>query len=382
MIRELFQDRFGVAPQVVASAPGRVNLIGEHTDYNEGFVLPVAIDRRIRVAVAPRTDDRVVAYSEEFDEQWEVGTTVVDNLRSRRWSDYVLAILRMLTQEGHPIPAMSVFISGGVPVGAGVSSSAALEIALARALCVAMDLPWEPLRMARLAQNAENEFVGVSCGIMDQFTATAGRAGNAILLDCRTLASTYVRVPPEVAIVVMDTGVRRTLNGSDYNARRAVCDYVVNRIRAIAPNVRALRDVTPSLLQTAKVLLDSTAYRRARHVVDENARPKALALALSGGNLEAAGALLNDSHESLRALYEVSSVHLDLICDAARAHPACYGARMTGAGFGGCAIALVRPDGTKQFMRDVQPRYEAQSYKRAHFFRVEADDGARLEAVA
>jgi len=381
MIARNFRDHFRMDAQLIASAPGRVNLIGEHTDYNDGFVLPIGIDRRVQVAAAPRTDHRVVAYSEAFDEEWDLGTTVVDNLRKRYWSDYVLAVLRVLTLEGHRVPGMNLYITGGVPVGAGVSSSAALEIALARALCAAMDISWDPYRMARLTRQAENEFVGVNCGVMDQVTAAAARSGNAMLLDCRTLAATYIRLPRDVAVVVMDTGVRRTLGGTEYNARHSVCQYVVSRIRSIAPGVRALRDVNPALLETARVLLDNTAYRRAKHVVHENERPRAMATALSAGNFEDAGALMNESHASLRELYEVSSVHLDLICDAARAHPACYGARMTGAGFGGCAIALVRAEAVDDFVRLTQPQYESRSYKRSDFFRVCPDDGARLDAL-
>jgi galactokinase len=380
-MRQRFRDHFRMDPQLIASAPGRVNLIGEHTDYNDGFVLPIGIDRRVQVGAAPRTDHRVVAYSEEFDEEWDLGTTVVDNLRKRYWSDYVLAVLRVLTLEGYRVPGMNLYITGGVPVGAGVSSSAALEVALARALCAAMDIPWDPYRMARLTRQAENEYVGVKCGVMDQVTAAAARAGSAMLLDCRTLAASYVRLPKDIAVLVMDTGVRRTLGGTEYNARHSVCQYVVSRIRSIAPDVRALRDVSPALLETARVLLDNTAYRRAKHVVQENDRPRAMATALSAGNFDAAGALMNDSHTSLRELYEVSSVHLDLICDAARAHPACYGARMTGAGFGGCAIALVRADAVEDFIRHARAQYEARSYKRSEFLRVCADDGARLDAL-
>jgi galactokinase len=381
MIAQRFREQFGVLPQIVASAPGRVNLIGEHTDYNDGFVLPCAIDRRVRVAAAPRVDDRVMVYAEEFAELRELSLSDPTSPASRQWGAYVVGVMRALRQEGHRVPGMSLFITGGVPLGAGVSSSAALEIALARVLCVAMDLPWDPLPMARLAQRAENDFVGVNCGIMDQVTATTARSGSAILLDCRKLVTSYVSIPVDVAIVVMDTGARRSVSGSEYNARHSVCHYVVSRIRSIAPEVRALRDVNSALLETAKVLLDATAYRRAQHVIAENGRPKAMASALLACDFGAAGALMNESHASLRDLYEVSSVHLDLICAAARAHPSCYGARMTGAGFGGCAVALVRADATEQFIRQVKPQYEAQTYKRADFFRVRPDEGARLEAL-
>lgn len=380
LVARKFRAKFGVEPVAVASAPGRVNLVGEHTDYNEGFALPMAINRRLSVAVSERDDARVVAYAESFGEQRELDVVGPAGSGSRQWSDYVAAVFRALAAE-RALPGMNVYVGTGVPIGAGVSSSAALEIALARAVAEAIGSAWDPLHMARVAQRAENEFVGVNCGIMDQLTAATAREGVALLLDCRTLDAAHVDFPDDAAVVVMDTGVRRSLSTSDYNARRSVCEYVVKRVRSLAPNVRALRDVNRALLDTARVLLDATAFRRARHVVDENARPAALAAALRRGDYDGAGAVLDESHTSLRELYEVSSPHLDIICEEARAHPACYGARMTGAGFGGCAIALVTRGGVEDFIMTVQPRYESRSYKRSDFFMVRPDDGARVEAV-
>ena len=378
LIARKFRAKFAAEPSVIASAPGRVNLVGEHTDYNDGFTLPMAIDRRILVAASPRDDARVAAYAESFGEQREMDLGHAIGPGARHWNDYVAAVFRAFAAERH-VPGMNVYIGAGVPIGAGVSSSAALEIALARAIAGVIGLEWDAVRMARLAQRAENEYVGVSCGIMDQVAASSAREGTALLLDCRTLETAYVEVPDNVAVVVMDTGVRRTLTTSDYNARRSVCEYVVKRVRAIAPDVQALRDVNRALLDTARVFLDATAYRRARHVVEENARPAALARALRDRAYDAAGALIDESHMSLRELYEVSSPHLDIICEEARSHRGCYGARMTGAGFGGCAIALVARGDVDDFIRTVQPRYEARSYKRSDFFMVRPDAGARLE---
>ncbi len=381
MIKERFRRYFGVWPLAIASAPGRVNLIGEHTDYNDGFVLPMAIDRRVTVAAAPRVDDQIVAFSEEFNEQKKLPVRGATSAPSRAWDAYVTGLCRTLEASGIRVPGMSLLISGqGVPTGAGLSSSAALLMALARALSSAMRIGWEPLKMARLAQRAENDFVGVHSGIMDPVASAAGRSGNAMLLDCRSLEVTYVSVPSDVTIVVMDTGMRRALSETEYNDRRATCDAAIRQIRLIAPDVRALRDVSPSLLESAVPLLPATMYLRAKHVVEENARPKALALALAAGDFDAAGRLMNASHASLRERYEVSSIHLDIICDVARDHFACHGARMTGAGFGGCAIALVRTKEVDQFIRQVQPQYEARTYQRATFFAVKGDDGARLEA--
>jgi galactokinase len=380
LVARRFAARFGVEPAVLASAPGRVNLVGEHTDYNEGFALPMAINRRVTVAVSRRDDERVVGYAESFGEQRELNLAATSRTRGRQWSDYLAGVLRALSED-MALHGVNVFIAAGVPIGAGVASSAALEIALARAITECHGTPWDAMRMARLAQRAENEFVGVNCGIMDQLTVATAREDRALLLDCRTLVATHVEIPHDVAVVVLDTGVRRSLASSDYNARRAVCEYVVKRVRSLAPNVQALRDVNRALLDTARVLLDSTAFRRARHVVEENARPATLVAALRRGDYDAAGAVLDESHTSLRELYEVSSPHLDIICEEARLHPACYGARMTGAGFGGCAIALVATGGVEDFIMTVQPRYEARSYKRSDFFMVRPDEGVRLETV-
>lgn len=382
MIAERFRERFGAVPQVLASAPGRVNLIGEHTDYNDGFVLPMAIGRRVRVAAAPRADNRMVAVSEEHHEEREILVSS-ESLAHRAgdWTAYVAAVASALTQDVRRTAGWNLVISGGVPVGAGLSSSAALELAVVRALCAVSEIPWDARAMARLTQRAENDLVGVRCGIMDQMAASAGRRGHAMLLDCRTLDLSYVPVPPDVAVVVMDTGVRRRLSGTEYNDRRQACERAVERIRAIAPGVRALRDVTPELLRKAEASLDPVVLRRARHVVEENRRPADMARALGARDFAAAGALMNESHASLRDLYEVSSVHLDLICEVARFHAACFGARMTGAGFGGCAIALVRSAGVDDFIRHVQPQYEARTYKGSDFFVADADEGARLDPL-
>ena len=379
MIAARFRTRFGAEPAVIASAPGRVNLVGEHTDYNEGFVLPMAIDRRTVVAAAPRDDGRTIAYAHLTGEELEINPGDAPGGGRRRWTDYVAGMLLVMREGGTAIPGLNLYIDSSVPMGAGLSSSAALELAVARAIASVAGIDWDPRGIARLAQRAENEFVGVSCGIMDQLIAASGRAGSALLLDCRSLEASVVPVPDDVAVVVMDTGVRRTLSGSDYNARRAVCEYVVHRVRALAPGVRALRDVSAALLGTARVLLDETAFRRARHVVEENARPAALAAALGARDFASAGAILDASHASLRDLFEVSSLQLDIACEEARMHPACWGARMTGAGFGGCAIALVSREGVDDFIGAVRPRYEGRTYQRSAFFTVRPDEGARPE---
>jgi galactokinase len=379
VIRDRFRATFGRDAAVIASAPGRVNLIGEHTDYNEGFVLPMAIDRRTVVAVAPRDSADVYAASAQFPDARLVCRQPRASAEETHWSDYVGAVLWALERDGHDLSGFDILVSSDVPVAAGLSSSAAFELAVARAVCEACSIPWDARAMAVLGQRAENEFVGVRCGVMDQMAASVSRAGMATLLDCRSLATAFVAIPSDLAVVVMDSGVRRSLSGSEFNERRAACERATDAIRATYPSVRALRDVTPQMLDNVGNELDATTLRRARHVVAENERPAAMVRAFEQHDLPTAGGLLNDSHASLRDLYEVSSNHLDIICDEARAHAACYGARLTGAGFGGCAIAFVDTTVAPEFIAAVQPRYESRTYKKSEFFVALPSQGATVD---
>jgi len=263
-------------------------------------------------------------------------------------------------------------------VGAGLSSSAALEMAVARALCDAADIVWDPFAMARLGQKAENDFVGVGCGIMDQFASAASHEGCALLLDCRSLETEAVPIPAEAAVVVMDTGARRSLAGSAYNDRRASCEAAVRSLLSLAPGIRALRDVDETLLARGRDLMDAVSFRRASHIVVENRRPVEMAAALRSGDLDHAGRLMNDSHASLRDLYQVSCVELDLVTDLAREHPGCRGARMTGAGFGGCAVALVDRSDVEAFITDVHIAYRSRIDLPSAFFACRPSAGARL----
>ena len=354
-----FREGFpGEAPRV-AVAPGRVNLIGEHTDYNDGFVLPMAIARHAVVAFRPRVDGVLRAHSIAFGETKETATASLTAPGGRDWFAYLAGVLWAFASEGLPVCGLDVVVDGDVPIGAGLASSAATEMATARALCAATGTAWDPVRMAKLGQTAENRYVGMNCGIMDQFASAACEAGSALLLDCRSLETRAVPVPPGVAVVVMDTGARRTLAGSAYNERRASCERVVAEIARANPAVQALRDVSASDLEAAKAGLDETDVKRASHVVAEIARPAALAAALAEGDLVKAGRLMKDSHVSLRDLYEVSCEELDLVTSLARRQPSCYGARMTGAGFGGCAIALVDASDVDAFCEEVLFGYKA-----------------------
>ncbi len=354
--RRLFRQHFGTPdPLGVAFAPGRVNLIGEHTDYNEGFVLPMGIDRGVAVAFRRRPAGRIIrAQAALLGETREIELGGLEPGRVTGWAAYVAGVAWVLARAGHQIPGLDLVIEADLPRGAGLSSSAALEVAVAHACCAAGDIPWDRVAMAKLCHQAENQFVGVPCGVMDQFAAAISEAGAATLLDCRSLETQSVPLPADVAVAIMDTGGRRELAASAYAERRATCEAAVAALRAVAPGVQALRDADRALLDRAGDRLDPVVYRRARHVIEENARPPAMAAALRAGDLRAAGRLMNESHASLRDLYEVSSPELDALTDRARAHPACFGSRMTGAGFGGCAIALVNRAGLESFLASVR----------------------------
>jgi galactokinase len=376
--RRLFHDRMGAAPAVVAFGPGRVNLIGEHTDYNDGFVLPMALERGVAVACRARPDRRIRAYAAQPDETQEIPLDALAPGRVAGWLAYVAGVAWALERAGCALPGFDLVLTSDLPIGAGLSSSAALEVATARAIAQIAARPWDPMAMAPLCQQVENEFVGMPCGLMDQLASAASREGSATLLDCRSLETTFVPVPAAAAVVVMDTGVRRALVQSAYAERRAACEAAVTVLRTGAPQVRALRDVDQPMLDAARARLDPVVFQRASHVVAENVRPPAMAAALGANDLAAAGRLMNDSHVSLRDLYEVSCPELDLVCELARGHPACFGARMTGAGFGGCAVALVRREGGEAFVREIEQVYRARGPSGEPFFVTRPGGGARV----
>jgi galactokinase len=375
-----FAEHFPGGPPRVAVAPGRVNLIGEHTDYNDGFVLPMAIGRAAVVVFRPRADRVLRVHAVAYGETRDLG---LDALRpgagaGHDWTAYVAGVAWAFAQEGLPTTGLDLVVDGDVPIGAGLSSSAALELAVARALAAAGGVPWDPVRMARIGQAAENRYVGMNCGIMDQFASAGCERGKALLLDCRSLETRPVPVPERAAVVVMDTGARRSLAGSAYNDRRAACERVVAGIGRRRDGLRALRDVTAEELEAARASIDPVDFRRASHVVPENRRPVEMAEALVAGDLARAGRLMNDSHASLRDLYEVSSVELDAMTEAARAQGSCHGARMTGAGFGGCAVALVEAAAVEDFCARVLELYRRRIDLPAALYPCRPEAGARL----
>jgi galactokinase len=347
-----FQEYFHAAPRYIVRAPGRVNLIGEHTDYNDGFVLPMAIDRATWIALSPRNDGHVEVFSLDFDQAVEFSLADFKNEQAG-WAEYVKGVAWVLQEAGHRITGWNGVIAGDVPIGAGLSSSASIELATARAFAViSSGVGWEPATMARLAQKAENQWVGMNCGIMDQMISAAGVAGTALLIDCRSLATENVPLPPDTVVVVLDTATRRGLVDSAYNERRSQCEAAARTF-----GIPALRDISLADFERRAGELDDVTRRRARHVISENERTLAAAEAMKNGDARTLGQLMNDSHVSLRDDFEVSSRALDVMVAQAQAHPACYGARMTGAGFGGCAVALVRADAADSFAQQVGQGY-------------------------
>lgn len=370
-----FMKQFGEAPTVVVRAPGRVNLIGEHTDYNDGFVLPMAIDRAVWLALRPRTDTYVVVYSLEFATSGRFDLNSLERGKMG-WLEYIKGVAFALQEANYPLSGWEGVMSGDVPVGAGLSSSAAVEMAVARAFQAVSGWPWDAAAMALVGQKAENSWVGVSTGIMDQMISAAGQAGTAMLLDCRSLAAEFVPLPPGTAVIVLDTATRRGLVDSAYNERRAQCAAA-----AAFFQVPALRDVTLAQFQAQADKLDELTRQRARHVITENERTVAAAAAMRAGNAVQLGQLMNASHQSLRHDFAVSSEALDTIVACAREHEACLGARMTGAGFGGCAVALVESAAATSFITHVTHRYQAQTGLTPNLYLCSPSRGAEIWGV-
>ncbi len=381
-LRATFKQRFGRAPEAITQAPGRVNLIGEHLDYNQGLVLPVALDRSVLAAFARRADSDIIAYSADFDEAstFRLGQCIAHD-SAAQWSSYIRGVAQILTEAGYTGVGLELAISSDVPLGVGLSSSAALEMATAAALRAVWQLDLDDKRLALVCQRAENEFVGVQCGVMDQLAAALGRTGHALLIDCRSLACEDVPLPLEgqgAAIVVVDSGVRRELGRSEYNRRREECAAALALLRVSMSDRSpgALRDVTLEDLERAA--LPQPLLRRARHVVTEQARVERAVTALRAADLATFGLLMNESHASLRDDFEVSVPQLDRLVELAQARPGVLGARLTGAGFGGCTVNLVREDAIEAFAEDVVERYARETGLDARMLLCRASDGLRV----
>ncbi len=364
-----YRAHFADDPAFVVRAPGRVNLIGEHTDYNDGFVLPMAIDRATWIALRPRTDRQVVVHSLNLE---ETAVFPLDNLtKGKGWAEYLKGMAWALQDAGFALTGWEGVLVSDVPIGAGLSSSAALELALARAFCAVSGWEWPPVRMAQLSQKADNQWVGIQSGIMDQMISAVGQAGHALLIDCRSLEHELVPLPPETAVVILDTATRRGLVDSAYNERRAQCEAAAQFF-----DVKALRDVSMSEFLAVEAQMEPLMRQRARHVIGENVRTLNAARAMQHGDADLLGRLMNESHASLRDDYEVSSEALNAMVTIAQQEPGCFGARMTGAGFGGCAVALVDAAQAPAFAQRVAAAYTEVTSLQPQIYITNAADGA------
>jgi galactokinase len=359
-ILDRFRARFGAEPHIYR-APGRVNLIGEHTDYNDGFAMPAAIEFYCWVAVSGREDRKLIIYSEEFSDAVEVDFSVTPPQPSKTWSDYPVGVALQLKQAGFPIRGTNLLIESEVPMGAGLSSSAAIEVATALALTDSSGSSLDRLQLARLCQKAENEFVGARVGIMDQFVSLHGQADHALLLDCRALTFESLLIPDSVKLVICNTMVKHELASSEYNRRRADCEEAVRRLATVLPGIRALRDVSLEQLEKHRHLLSDITYKRALHIVTENTRVLDSAEALRSGDIMRFGTRMAESHRSLRDLYEVSCRELDLMVDLATQQKGVHGARMTGGGFGGATINLVDAHYAAEFREKMAKSYQKET---------------------
>jgi galactokinase len=374
-LAQQFRTKFGTDARLYR-APGRVNLIGEHTDYNDGYVMPAAIDFDCWVAAAPRIDHKLVIHSENLQQTFEFDLSLESPRPSQTWHDYAVGVAVELNRAGCRIRGATLLIRGEVPLGSGLSSSAAIEVATACAMLDISGGSMDRVQLARICQKAENEFVGARCGIMDQFVSLHGRAGHSLMLDCRSLDYELIPIPKSVKLVICNTMVKHELASNEYNRRRAECEEAVNRLSAALPGIRALRDVNSEQLERYRSLLPETVWRRAYHIVWENARVLQAAAALRSGDLSEFGKAMAESHRSLRDFYEVSCPELDLLVELATRQKSNYGARMTGGGFGGCTINLVESEHAEEFRREITEAYEEATGLRPETYVSSAADGA------
>ena len=372
---EKFRSRYGTSATAYR-APGRVNLIGEHTDYNEGLVLPAAIGFSCYVAIAPRRDRKLVVYSEVFNESVEADLDSLGHRGRGEWQDYPLGVAAVLQQSGRPLRGANVYISGDVPLGAGLSSSAAIEVSTGYALLTVSGQVIDRKQLALLCQRAENEYVGARSGIMDQFVSCFGQAGHALMLDCRSLEFRALPVPHGIRLVICNTMVKHALGAGEYNTRRAECEEAVRRLSGTLPHIRSLRDLTARELEQNLGKLTDKLYRRCRHVLSENQRVHDAAYAFERGDIPSLQSLMADSHRSLREDYEVSCRELDVMVEIASRQPGVYGSRMTGGGFGGCTINLVSAAEAAEFQRRVAAEYNAATGIKPDIYICEASQGA------
>jgi galactokinase len=355
-LRSLHVDRFHAEPEIFA-APGRVNLIGEHTDYAEGFVMPAAIDFATLAGISPRSDGKIVIFSQNYGKERVFDADALPAEASRHWSDYPVGILKVLAAEGHPTPGFSLTLWGDVPLGSGLSSSAAVEVSTALAVTALLGVTYAGPQLARLCQRAENQFVGANCGIMDQFISANGARDHALLLDCRDLSFRLAPIPSTVALVIANTMVKHAVSGGEYTSRRAEVEEAAAVIARHRPEVRFLRDATMEDLARYGAEMSANALKRARHVITENLRTVAAANALISHDLPELGRLMAEAHRSYSQDFEASCVEADAMVELAQDLPGLIGARLTGGGFGGCTVNLVEAEHAPAFAEILGQRY-------------------------
>jgi galactokinase len=375
-----FAYRFGRAP-TVSRAPGRVNLIGEHTDYNDGFVMPAALEFATLTAASQRPDRRLRVYSMIMDETCEFDLDSPPPGPTGEWSDYILGVALILESTGRNLSGADLIVWSDVPIGAGLSSSAALEVSCAHALLTESGLPFDPIEIAQLCQRAENDFVGMRCGVMDQYISCCGVAGHALLIDCRSLESRHVAIAPNLRLLIANSRVRHQHAGGEYNLRREACEEGVSLLSRYLGPIQALRDVTTKQLEAKRRKLPELIYRRCRHIVTENARVLEAERALGSGDLVACGRAMNASHVSMRDDFEITCPEVDMLAGLAQTVKGVYGSRMTGGGFGGCTISLIEASAVDKASQILTDGYRIGMGRDVDIYVCAPSDGARLIPV-
>jgi galactokinase len=379
-----FQGNFGSEPAHIARAPGRVNLLGEHVDYNNGFVLPAAIDRATYIAFSPANSDQTKLIAADFDQEASFSPqtiplkTQTDGSPLPEWAHYPAGVTWALTQDNLGTRSINAVYASDVPRGSGLSSSASVEMAFMIAWQALSNWTLPAMQRALLGQKAENQYVGVNCGIMDQFASACGVENRLLLLDCRSLEWKTIPLPKDISIVIADTKVRRALTSGEYNKRRAACEEAVRLLKEDLPNIKSLRDVSVEGFNRLAGKLPEIVSKRARHVVEEIQRSKQAEALLEAGNIRHFGELMNECHASLRDLYEVSCPELDVMARIAQSLDGCYGARLTGAGFGGCTVNLVEREQALTFSSSLAEGYQAETGYPPEIYITQASNGAEL----
>lgn len=378
-IEKIFREKFQRSPVKMVRSPGRVNIIGEHTDYNQGYVLPAAIDKAVWLALAPREDGRVHMYAADLDQSFEADASHPERLEPMRWPNYLLGVMQQFLRRGFKGKGMDLVLLSDVPIGAGLSSSAAIECAMAYALNELYGAGLERMELVKMAQKAEHEYAGVLCGIMDQFASMMGRAGHAMRLDCATLGFDYVPLRLEgYRFLLLNTNVKHSLASSEYNTRRQECERGVALVKKQYPDVQSLRDVSLAMLEESVAQEDALAYKRCRYVVEENIRLQEACHDLHAGNLPALGQKMLATHRGLSEDYAVSCPELDWLVEYVKGKPGVLGARMMGGGFGGCTINLVAVEAIDDLLKNITTAYEAAMQLPLTAYIVNVDDGTRL----